>query len=94
MRMSKEDNKLLQRIDAADRKRKAAMLNAIEAYAECGRRAGQARNVGDESRARFETEHMSRMLELEKLADKNTARDAFCDAYKKAREQYLFSAAR
>ena len=62
------------------------MLNPLESYAHVGFTAGVARNQGDESRARFESDYAKRMWNLEKAEEKRAARHAFDVAYKHARE--------
>lgn len=41
------------------------MMNALDAYRDCGRRCGKARNEEDEARARFEWQHYKKMRALE-----------------------------
>jgi hypothetical protein len=61
------------------------MLNSIEAYADCGRKAAIARNENDESRAMFETHYCNRMVALESPHDRAIAKEAFAKAYRTAR---------
>ncbi|MHA2065314.1 MAG: hypothetical protein ACXABY_13140 [Candidatus Thorarchaeota archaeon] len=55
-------------------------MNQIESIREAGRKAGRARYNGDESLAKFETEHALKMIRLED--DPEHARFEFNKAYR------------
>lgn len=55
-------------------------MNQIEAIREAGRKAAKARFQGDESRAKFETDHALKMIALED--DAEYARFEFNLAYR------------
>lgn len=61
------------------------MINSLDAYADEGRKAGAARNAGDEARADFHSRWMREALRLEAADDRPAARRAFDDAYKAER---------
>lgn len=61
------------------------MLNTIEAYAECGRKAAEARNQRDEARAQHWKNHFQAMRNLEQGDDRIRAYQAYNDAYTAAR---------
>lgn len=62
------------------------MINKIEAYEEAGRKCAIARNEGDEARAMFERQYLTRMCAVEKPEDSRKAREAFNSAYARARK--------
>ena len=61
------------------------MLNPIEAYAEAGRKAAEARNDGDEARAQFHAEWFRRARNLEQGDGRRAANEAYRVAYTTAR---------
>ena len=60
-------------------------LNPLEAYADAGRKAAQARNQHDESRALFFTSWLRSALRLESEQWRKMAQQAFYEAYKTER---------
>lgn len=60
-------------------------FNLLPVYAEAGRKAGEARNQHDESRAKFHSDWMRRAVAIEHREYQPLARKAFDDAYKAAR---------
>jgi hypothetical protein len=61
------------------------MLNDLEVYKECGRRAAQAVNQKDLARAGVERDYFSRMRRLEKPEDRDLVRLTYDNAYAAAR---------
>lgn len=61
------------------------MLNPIEAYAEAGQKAAEARNQRDEARAFSWAEWFHRARRLEAVEDREVIEKAYRDAYSKAR---------
>jgi len=57
------------------------MLNPIEAYAEAGRKAAQARNERDEGRASSWADWFHRARRLETVEDRETANRSYREAY-------------
>ena len=57
------------------------MLNPVEAYAEAGRKAAQARNERDESRASSWAEWFHRARNLEQGEARQTAERTYREAY-------------
>lgn len=66
------------------------MLNSVESYRDAGRNAAMARNQGDASRAKFESDYLHRMSNLESPGDKARARHAYQEAYSSARNNEIF----
>ena len=58
------------------------MLNKPEAYTEAGRKAAEARNQRDESRAQFHADWFRRARCLESDADRAEANRLYDEAYK------------
>lgn len=61
------------------------MLNCPESYAEAGRKAAEARNQRDESRAQHWARYFSAMRALEQGDDRDEARRLYDAAYTEAR---------
>ena len=62
------------------------MVNSLEVYRHAGTKAGRARNHHDEALARQLHEWFIRALTIEQtFEDRQTAREAFNEAYKEAR---------
>lgn len=61
------------------------MINSIDTYKDAGRKAGEARNQRDESRAQFHHNWFNRAEKLEQGDDRRDANKAFRDAYCEAR---------
>lgn len=61
------------------------MLNKLESYEECGKRAAIAQNQKDEGRYRHESHWLNRALALESAINKPIARAAYDRSYKEAR---------
>lgn len=57
------------------------MINTIEAYTECGRKAAEARNQRDEVRAQHWKDYFQRMRNMEQGDDRLCAYNAYHDAY-------------
>jgi hypothetical protein len=61
------------------------MLNPVEAYAEAGRKAAQARNERDERRAAGWADWFHTARRLEAVEDREAVEQAYRDAYSKTR---------
>ena len=61
------------------------MLNRREAYTEAGRKAAEARNQRDESRAMHWVRHFRAMRAMEQGTDRDEARRLYDAAYTEAR---------
>ncbi|MCK6422697.1 MAG: hypothetical protein L6Q73_17560 [Aquabacterium sp.] len=61
------------------------MLNALETYAECGRRAARALNQGDGCRYSFEHNWFRRAIGLETASDRPQANKAYESGFAAAR---------
>jgi hypothetical protein len=61
------------------------IMNGLEVYEDCGRRAAKARNDGDEARAKFEDQHYRKMRALEPAGYRRQADQAYNSGYIAAR---------
>jgi hypothetical protein len=66
-----------------------AMLNNIAIYQDAGRKAARAMNNDQSEEFKFHYDHTRRMLTLETIADRQTARAAYDQAYLAIRHQFI-----
>lgn len=72
------------------------MINSLDAYREAGHRCAQARNQGDEARARHWSDWVRRAWAMESTAglfgsDRKDAQNAYYEAYEATRVAHLGS---